>query len=33
MRLIGRNRFSADLDDRTRSEFAGFDAAGKVERG
>jgi hypothetical protein len=30
---MGRNRFGADLDDGTRGEFAGFDAAGEVEHG
>ena len=30
--LFGRDRFGAEFDDRTRGKFAGFDAAGKIER-
>ena len=31
--LVGRDRLGAEFDDSTRGEFAGFDAAGQVERG
>ena len=31
--LVGRDRFGAEFDDRTRGEFASFDAAGEIERG